>query len=164
MRRRHRLPLSGRGLRLVATTLALSLAATLLAGVGDAFAAPPGESLWLSAPSFRFIIAARPAAGYFTLFNASATPRRLIGASSPGCGMLMLHKSMEMGGVAHMSGVKGVTIPAHGKVKFEPGGYHLMCMSPTAAMRPGKTVQVILKFKDGPAMSAEFPVRGINGK
>jgi copper(I)-binding protein len=78
--------------------------------------------------------------------------------------MLMLHKSMEMGGVAHMSGVKGITIPAHGKVKFEPGGYHLMCMSPTAAMRPGKTVQVILKFKDGPAMSAEFPVRGINGK
>ena len=28
-------------------------------------------------------------------------------------------------------------MPAAGTVEFEPGGYHLMCMKPKPAMKPG---------------------------
>jgi copper(I)-binding protein len=139
--------------------VALALAGIAFVGVGPAVAAPP-PGIALSHAAFRFIIAARPAAGYFTLTNTSAATRELVGATSPGCGMLMLHQSMEMGGVSHMMAVKGVAVPAHGKATFAPGGYHLMCMSPTAALRPGKSVPVTLTFKDGASLTAAFPVEG----
>jgi periplasmic copper chaperone A len=49
-------------------------------------------------------------------------------------------------------------------VRFAPGGYHLMCMQPAAAMRPGKTVAVTLDFAGGETLSAPFPVRNATGK
>jgi hypothetical protein len=135
------------------------LTGAALAGGAAAAEAPAG--LAIHAPSFRLIIAARPAAGYFTLVNTSAKARHLVGASSSGCGMLMLHQSMAMNGVEHMMGVKSVTVPPHGEVDFAPGGYHLMCMSPTSAMRPGSAVPVTLKFKNGSTMTTSFPVQGV---
>jgi hypothetical protein len=125
-------------------------------------AAPGG--LEVSGQWFRFIMASRPAAGYFTLSNPTATPRRLTGASSPGCGMVMLHRSVTENGIDRMVMVPSVTVPPHGSLKFAPGGYHLMCMQPTAAMQPGKTVAVTLKFSGGGSLSAPFPVRGATGK
>jgi copper(I)-binding protein len=143
--------------------LPLAVAAALVAGVGVAAAAPP-TGLSLKDAHFSFIIAARPAAGYFTLMNGSDTPRHLVGAASPGCGMLMLHRSMTTGGVAHMNMVDSATVPAHGALTFAPGGYHLMCMKPAASLRPGHRVPVTLKFRDGSSLTAEFPVQGVEGK
>jgi len=46
-----------------------------------------------------------------------------------------------------------VKLSPHETVKFAPGGLHLMCMEPTAAMKPGKTVTMVLEFSDsGPGM------------
>jgi hypothetical protein len=84
----------------------------------------------------------------------------LTGASSSGCGMMMLHQSKEVGGTEKMLPVKSVTVPAHGTLGFAPGGYHLMCMNPQAALVIGRTVPVILRFADGKTLSADFPVRG----
>lgn len=112
----------------------------------------------------RFIIPSRPAAGYFTLSNQTAQPRTLVGADSPACGMLMLHRSLTDSGVDRMTMVQDIDVPAHGQVVFAPGGYHLMCMSPTPVMVPGHSVSVTLRFKDGGAITASFPVRGATGK
>ena len=101
-----------------------------------------------------------PAAGYFTLINTTAAPARLVGAASPACGTLMLHKSVSGNGEENMLMVPGVTIPAHGRLQFAPGGYHLMCMSPGPAMTPGKSVPVTLRLANGET----FPVRGATGK
>jgi periplasmic copper chaperone A len=125
-------------------------------------AAPTGVTLgeqW-----FRFITPTIPAAGYFTLSNATATPQALVGASSPDCGSLMLHQSVTKNGVEQMIMVPKVAIPAHGTLQFSPGGYHLMCMSPAAAMRPGQSVPVTLQFEGGASLSADFPVRGATGR
>ncbi len=103
----------------------------------------------------------RPAAGYFVLSNQTDRTRTLVGAASPGCGALMLHRSLNSNGQERMEMVDSVPVPARGEVKFAPGGYHLMCMSPTAAR--GGSVSVTLRFQDGSSLVASFPVRGATG-
>jgi periplasmic copper chaperone A len=138
-----------------------ALAAAISVGAA-AQGAPIGLSLrgqW-----FRFVTPSLPAAGYFTLSNASAAQQTLVGAASPGCGMLMLHRSVSENGEERMVMVPSVAVPAHGAVRFAPGGYHLMCMSPGTAMQPGHSVPVTLRFADGETLSASFPVRGATGQ
>jgi copper(I)-binding protein len=112
----------------------------------------------------RFILPSRPAAGYFTLRNDTDTAFTLTGAASPDCGTLMLHRTMQQSGQDRMVMAKAVPVPPHGKVVFAPGGYHLMCMSPAAALRPGRTVPVTLSFADGSTVTARFAVRGATGR
>ena len=82
-------------------------------------------------PSICFIIKSRPAAGYFTPRNNTGSAVDLTGASSSACGMVMLHQSREESGVEKMLSVKSVSVPPHCTIRFTPGGYHLMCMSPS---------------------------------
>ena len=118
----------------------------------------------IASPWIRFINPATPAAGYFTVTNAGARPVVITGASSPDCGSLMLHQSRSVNGVEQMEMVSSVTVPAHGSVKFAPGGYHLMCTSPSANVAPGRTVPVTLTFADHRTMTKPFVVRGPNGR
>jgi len=138
-----------------------AVTALLIAGAAHA-AAPVGVTL--SEPWFRLITPAIPAAGYFTLSNTTANAQTLVSASSPACGSLMLHRSVVKNGAEEMVMVPTVPVPAHGQLKFAPGGYHLMCMSPKAAMRPGESVPVTLRFEGGAALDASFPVRNATGK
>ena len=135
-------------------------AAICLAGAAEAD--EPGLSI--EKPWIRMSIPSRPAAGYFTLRNDSAETRALTGAQSPACGMLMLHRSVHEGGQERMIMVKDVPVPAHGAAIFSPGGYHLMCMSPTKAVTPGQSVPVTLKFDNGGTITASFPVRNMRGQ
>ena len=112
----------------------------------------------------RLIVPARPAAGYFKLDNGTDAAIELVGASSGGCGQLMLHQSRNVSGVETMVPVKSIEVPAHGSVSFTPGGYHLMCMSPAATLSPGKKVPITLRFADGKTIMAYFAVRGADGK
>ena len=105
-----------------------------------------------------------PSGGYFTLHNGGKKSISLTGASSPACGMLMLHQTENMGGMTQMNDVANVNVPAGETIKFSPGGYHLMCMSATSAIKPGKTVPVTLKFSDGSNVNAVFAVRDAAGK
>jgi hypothetical protein len=144
----------------VASGLALALG--LLAAPGIAAAATPAVTI--SHPWMRFLTPQIPAAGYFTLRNGGAKPVTLTGAASQDCGQLMLHRSVTQNGTAHMEMVQSVAVPSHGSVTFRPGGYHVMCMSPTASIAPGKSVPVALQFNDGSSVSANFPVYGAKGK
>jgi copper(I)-binding protein len=112
---------------------------------------------------FRSLPGHLPAGGYFTLHNTGPDVR-LTGAQSPACGMLMLHKSSTSGGMAEMAMVESVDIAHSGTVSFAPGGYHLMCTSPTGAMTPGANVPVTLTFGDGSTSTAVFAVKNANGK
>jgi periplasmic copper chaperone A len=113
---------------------------------------------------FRVLTPQVPAAGYFVLTNPSDQALVLTGASSPACGTLMLHESIETNGTARMAMAKNVSAPAHGRIEFRPGGYHLMCMSPTSQLTPGQTVPVSLRFQDGASVSATFRVLTAKGR
>jgi copper(I)-binding protein len=123
--------------------------------------------LVISKPWMRFIIPGRPAAGYFVLSNETDRERTLTGASSPACKSIMLHRSLHEDGMERMVMVDSVPIPAHGGAAFSPGGYHLMCMMPTDAVRnaadAGASVPVTLVFADGAHLRVDFVVKGISG-
>ena len=144
---------------------ASALAAILF---GAAVLAPPfataASTVSIDKPWIRFIIKARPAAGYFTLKNDGDSTVELTGASSSACGMVMLHETKSEGGVDKMMMVKSVTVPAHGSLSFAPGSYHLMCMKPNASMKVGASVPVVLKFADGNTITTSFLVKGPGGK
>jgi copper(I)-binding protein len=105
-----------------------------------------------------------PAGGYFTLHNTGKTQVSLTGAASLACGMLMMHKSSDSGGMSSMEDVTSVAVPAGSTVKFAPGGYHLMCMDPAASVKPGASVAVTLSFSDGSKTTAQFAVKNAQGK
>jgi len=109
-------------------------------------------------------IPSRPAAGYFTLKNNGDVDRVLVGASSPGCESIMMHKSESVGGMEKMLMVDNVPVPAHQSVAFAPGGFHLMCMSPAESMKPGSSVPVTLTFEGCISLTSDFPVRSAGGK
>jgi len=141
---------------IVVLTLAAILAGPLLA------AAPDGLSVtdaW-----FRSLPAGLPAAGYFALTNKSHDSIELVSASSPDCRMLMLHLSENNNGVSQMSDLSKVDLAAGQTVHFSPGGYHLMCMQPAAALKPGAHVPVTLHFSGGSQITVSFAVRTATGQ
>lgn len=104
-----------------------------------------------------------PAGGYFNLSNDTGKRMVLTGASSPVCGMLMLHKTDTASGMASMNDVASIPIAVGGHLSFAPGGYHLMCMNPTSAVENGNKVPVTLVFSDGMQVTTEFAVRNAMG-
>ncbi len=113
---------------------------------------------------FRTLPASVPSGGYFTLHNGSNKTITLTGASSPACGMLMLHKTEDKGGTMDMMDMPSIPVPAGTDLKFAPGGYHLMCTDATAAMKPGKTVPVTLELEGGAKIQATFAVKNAKGQ
>jgi periplasmic copper chaperone A len=138
------------------TLCSLLISATVAQAVANDVSIANG---WL-----RFLVSDRPAAGYFNLDNNTNAAIKLVGASSPDCGQLMLHQSRNVNGVETMASVQSVEVPAHGSVSFTPGGYHLMCTSPTAKLVPGSSVPITLRFANGRTITADFAVRGADTK
>lgn len=137
------------------------LLGALLVSPADAAAE---KGLTVSNSWFRFIMASRPAAGYFILTNAGSKPHTLTGAASPACGSLIMHKSQQQNGEDTMVMVSSIPVPAQGAVTFAPGGYHLMCMSPSKDMKVGAKVPVTLTFDDGTTLTQDFVVHNVAGK
>ncbi len=125
--------------------------------------ADPGK-LSVSDAWIRALPSPVPSGGYFTLHNGGTNAVVLTGAETPACGMLMLHKSENKGGMSAMTDVSEVDVPGGGTVAFAPGGYHLMCMNAKAAIKPGATIPVTLTFKDGARLTVPFAVRSAAGK
>lgn len=133
----------------------LALCATpMLAQAGGAHAGLAVGDPWL-----RVVGGPTPAAAYFTLSNSSAMPEVLVGASSPDCGKLSIHQSRNVNGVESMVMVARRPVPPHGRITFAPGGYHLMCMSPSKGVKKGAQVPIVLHFADGQGLRVLFPVR-----
>ncbi len=141
--------------------VALSLAALVLAPAAEA--ASHRFAVSVTNPTFRFLPGGVPAAGYFTVRNHTDVPIVLTGARSPGCGMIMFHKSSMLGGMSRMQDVPSLTIAVHQEARFQPGGLHLMCMNPTAMMATARTVPVTLQFDAGHATTVNFHLTDARG-
>jgi copper(I)-binding protein len=137
------------------------MAGLLVTGLAQAESALTVEDPWIQeAPPM-----ASSLAGYMILNNASDRDRALVAVSSDAFGAVMMHRSVTEGGVARMVHQMKIDVPAHSKVVFQPGGYHLMLMKPKRRYEAGDRVGLRLKFADGETMDVEFPVRkGGGGK
>ncbi|HVY19896.1 MAG TPA: copper chaperone PCu(A)C [Bauldia sp.] len=147
-------------LKLVAAGLWLALASPALAApvtVGslaiDAMwtrATPPG------APS---------AGGYLTITNTGSEADTLTAVASPMAGMSDIHVMETKDGVMTMHGLEGgLPIPAGGTVTLAPGGFHIMFIGLTGALKQGDTLPVTLTFAKAGKVDVALPVLAIGAR
>jgi len=116
----------------------------------------------VSHPWIRFVPGESPMAGYFELLNQGDEPLVLTGASSQDFGGVMIHQSAIEHGQASMHHVDGgLSVPAHGSLRFAPGGYHLMLMGRQRALKAGDKVTLHLEFRHHPPVDATFPIKPV---
>lgn len=138
--------------------------AFLLAGLLFAGAAAAGDADHVTASRgwIRVMPGALPAGGYVVLENHGDRPVALSAASSSAYADVMLHKSSTDTGMGRMEKVDALPIPAHGKVALSPGGYHLMLMKATGAVKVGDKVSIELRFADGSTLAVPFEAKPAN--
>jgi len=97
---------------------------------------------------------------YLTIVNDGDQADRLVGAESEVAKAAELHQTKMEGGVMKMQSVTGgVEIPAHGRVAFKPGGYHIMLIGLQRDLNPGDRFKVTLRFEKSGTLTVESEVR-----
>jgi len=99
--------------------------------------------------------------GYATITNSGKAPDRLVSASSPVSARMELHEMAMENNVMKMREVKGMDLPAGGKLELKPGGYHLMFMELKQPLKEGSKVPVTLKFEKAGEVKVELDVQGL---
>jgi hypothetical protein len=105
------------------------------------------------------IAAAKSAGGYLTVTNSGSTPDRLIGVEVPQVAQAMLHTTtFSADGVATMSHLEAIDIPAGATVALERGGMHVMLMGLAEPLTVGQLVPATLIFETAGRVEVEFSV------
>lgn len=75
-----------------------------------------------------------------------------------------LHEVVQDAGSSVMRKVDGgLTVPAGGELRLEPGGYHIMLVDLGEAITPGQDLELTLHFSDGTETTATVPARAFEG-
>ena len=98
-------------------------------------------------------------AAYFVIVNDGDAADALVGASADVAGTVELHETRVVNDVAQMAPVARVEIPAHGRVEFKPGGYHVMLMGLKHDLMQGETLKLTLQFEKSGAVTLDVPVQ-----
>lgn len=98
-------------------------------------------------------------AGYVEIENKSKQNHEIIAFQSSWFDTVEMHESLLQDGVMKMVQLDSISLPAQGKVTLQPGGKHLMLMTPQQALQIGDRVDVIVTFADGSSITIELEVR-----
>lgn len=104
---------------------------------------------------------ARTAALYLTITNTGDAPDRLIGASTEVAEDAHLHAHRIEDGVARMHAVEAIEIGPGESVALEPGGLHIMLVSPKRPLAEGDTFTAELTFAAAGSVAVEARVESI---
>jgi len=96
---------------------------------------------------------------YFVIVNDGNQKDTLVGVSSEIAASAELHETRVEKDVAKMTSLTRLDIPAHGRVVFAPGGYHVMLIGVTQNLNEGDTINVTLYFEKSGAVALKVPVR-----
>jgi len=96
---------------------------------------------------------------YMTITNSSGKEDALMGVSTDAASSAMIHRTEVKGGVASMSMVDRLPIPANGKVELSPGGYHIMLEGLRQQLSPGDEVVLRLRFERAGEVTVRAEVR-----
>lgn len=103
--------------------------------------------------------AAKSAAGYLAIRNEGAEPDRLLAVEGDFAERIMLHiTEVSADGVARMTHLDGIDIPAGETVLLERGGMHVMLMGLTGPLPEGAHVPATLVFERAGRVEVEFAV------
>lgn len=128
----------------------------------EAIANAPEAKPGLSVSDGRLVLNAvkgNPGAAYFTLANNAAKSVTLSSIYIDRAGRTEMHETS--GG--SMAPLKSLDIAPGGRVRFEPGGKHVMVFDLDPAAAPGESVEITLTFADGDKLSAPLMVEGPGG-
>ena len=109
---------------------------------------PVYAQVTVTEPWVRATVASQMATGAFMTLK-SATPARLVGASSPVAGVVEVHEMAMQDNVMRMRAVDALELPAGREVQLKPGGYHVMLMDLTRDLKAGETVPITLVVEQG---------------
>lgn len=97
-------------------------------------------------------------AGYMTMVNSGDTAVTVTSISSPDFENAEIHRTVVEAGVARMLPVRQLEIPANSRLKFEPGGLHLMLFDPQRPLLEGETVTLIIHGSHSGDVTVTAPV------
>jgi copper(I)-binding protein len=104
---------------------------------------------------------ARVGAGYLTVDNHGSEPDRLVGAEGDLFAAGEPHETVTEAGVARMRPTGVLTIPPHGRLALEPGGYHLMLNGLKQPLKEGEQFAATLLFEKAGRVPVTFSVKGL---
>lgn len=103
--------------------------------------------------------AARSAAGYLAISNGGTEADRLLAVEGEFAQRIMLHTTeFSAEGVARMTHLDAIDIPAGETVVLEPGGMHVMLMGLTGTLAEGEAVPATLVFERAGRVEVEFAI------
>jgi copper(I)-binding protein len=97
--------------------------------------------------------------GYLQVLNHGPRPDLLLAVRTTAAERVEIHQSSMDRGMMKMRRVEQVAIPAGAEVAFEPGGLHLMLIGLKAPLVAGKSLPLVLQFRDAGAIKVDFEVR-----
>ncbi|MCW5578923.1 MAG: copper chaperone PCu(A)C [Dokdonella sp.] len=97
-------------------------------------------------------------AGYATLSNDGDSPVTVLTAQSDTFRNVGLHETILTQDIAKMREVHRLVVAPGATVKLEPGGYHLMLMSPRRNIAVGDKVGITFLLQDGQRVDTSFDV------
>lgn len=96
-------------------------------------------------------------AGYLVLSNTTSEDIRITRITSPQFGKVQIHETKVEDGISRMHALEELIVPAHGSVRLERGGKHLMLMRPDEIE---DSVSLQLYSGDAPILTIHFDFGG----
>lgn len=142
----------------------LTIAAILMASTAFAHEVTVGDLQIIHANIPAPFASAKIAAGYMGISNEGDQADRLIGVEVGFAAQAMLHTTeFSADGVASMTHVEALEIPAGDTVVLEPGGYHIMLMGLNQPLTEGDMLPATLIFEQAGRVEIEFMVDPADG-
>ena len=141
-------------------TLIRSLPFLLAIGFAPAFVQAADDTLTFADAWIREAPPASPVmAGYVRIRNLGKGEVLIDAVASKHFGNAEIHEMREIKGVMRMRPVRQLQLEPDQVVKLEPGGLHLMLMSPVAPLKAGEHATVEFVLADGTRRAVDFEVR-----
>ncbi len=101
----------------------------------------------------------RNSAAYLSIRNTGDKADALLAVSSPAAEVVELHDMNSRGGLARMSKLALINIPAGQRLDMAPGaGKHIMLIGLKASLRAGEHIPLTLQFRDAGTLTVEAAV------
>lgn len=138
--------------------LGLALAVLALGGPAAAHQYKLGE-LGIGHPWSRPAGQGMTGAGFLSVTNTGSVPDVLLAVETPAAKRVEIHQGGVTGGIMRMRKLKGLAIPAGGKVELKPGGNHLMLLKLKRPLAVGDKIPATLVFKRAGRVEVSFVVQ-----
>ncbi len=97
-------------------------------------------------------------AGYMSIYNPGSEAVSILSVTSDAFKNIEVHHTIMQDGLMRMEQVLDLTIEPNERLKFEPGGMHLMMQS-TKPTNPGDKIRITFKLSDESHQSVIFTVK-----